>query len=753
MSYAVAAAALAALLLSAPLAAGAAPAASPAAAPVSAAAQRHVVVILAPYLTWEDIAEGPMPQTRAVAASALLADVNVRSTAVGAAAGSPDSGALMLSAGAPTLYDPGALPALDVSEQASAGVSIVPSAPLEGTRVSIVYAGHASQATVNASEPGVEVGSLASAVERAGAVTAALGNSDRGLGVPLGSRSRPAGIAAADSSGRVALGDVSESLLAADGAAPFGVRTDLGVLASDLQAVLATAPACLVVVDSGDLARAHEAGSAHTPALKSLDTLVGAAAGALGPNDTLVVLAQAEAAPAGVPEGFAPLIMRGPLGVGVGTSASTHRDGVVTLPDVSAAIVQALGGSAPSAFSGAPIVRASSLAGAPLDRRLSQLNEFDTTAVAVEAVRDSALDGYIALIVVALIGSASILLTGLARRASILMGAGRALLLLVLCVPLAAIAQFIFVPSPASPAVVAWLLAGLALLLCAAAIVAGRKGHPSLPLLLAAAASSALIVIDQWLGAPLSLVSIFGYSPLFGSRYYGIGNEMAALLLGCTFLAVALAMDMRPGSAWTRHLRAWGWPLLGAIVLVTSAAPMLGANVGTAAWMTVGIVVGWLMLNGRKVWTWRNVLVVLVLVVLFVAALAGIDILRGPGAETHLARAVLGAGGGVGGLWTLALRKAQANIGVFGRTGWAWVCAAALAALAFLRWRPRGAFGDLLAANPAFSAALAAALFAGVVGFLTEDSGIVVSGLVLLPFGVGALYLALSGPRDGGEPA
>ena len=51
----------------------------------------------------------------------------------------------------------------------------------------------------------------------------------------------------------------------------------------------------------------------------------------------------------------------------------------------------------------------------------------------------------------------------------------------------------------------------------------------------------------------------------------------------------------------------------------------------------------------------------------------------------------------------------------------------------------------MLKSHPAFSAILGASLFAGMVGNFTEDSGVIIPALILLPVGVTALYLMLDG--------
>jgi hypothetical protein len=252
-------------------------------------------------------------------------------------------------------------------------------------------------------------------------------------------------------------------------------------------------------------------------------------------------------------------------------------------------------------------------------------------------------------------------------------------------------------------------------------------------------------------GAPLSFAGLFGYAPLFGARYYGIGNEMAGLLLGSAMVCGALVLDTWRDSRWVPALRRWGWPLLGVAVVGTAAAPFFGANVGAVAWMTVGFAVGWLMLNGKRVWTWRNAVVLVVLIAIVVAGLGAIDLLGGAGSGTHLGRAIsnAGSGGGIASIVTIVARKAETNVRVMGRTNWTWLLVAVLVLLGYMRWRPRGEFAAMLRSHPAFSAILGAALFAGIAGNFTEDSGVIIPALILLPVGVTALYLMLDGRAHG----
>ncbi|MDO8915415.1 MAG: hypothetical protein Q7W16_04965 [Coriobacteriia bacterium] len=728
----------------------------------------RVVIVLAPYLTWDDIMNGPMPSTKAAAEEGLIADLNVRSGSAGAGGPSLERGALLLSAGASVLTDPGALGAYSAAET----VDGTPASELyrrirgeDPSGADTFYLGAPRQTLTNRrAVSDAMIGSLGEAVTAAGGVTAAIGNSDPGRGIRSDLQSRPAAIVAADVRGIVARGDVSASMLVTDSGAPYGVRTDVGGLLARYDRLVTGLDAgrpALVVLDTGDLARAYAwssnattstAAAQHRAALETVDRVVGEVASGLGERDLLVVLAPVVPEEPDLPSSFAPLVMRGAGLTGLARTASTHRVGICTVMDVSVTALKALGITIPSAMVGSPIGGAGD--GLALADRMETVVRMNDTSVAVEQVRADAVNWFITFTVVVLLASTLLLIRGAPDAPRPVWALARAALVLAPCIPLAGLVQFAVWSRPPSAIWVVALLVGTCLALWGCALLLGRHRAATVPLIAVTGATTVVLVVDQWLGAPLSFAGLFGYAPLFGARYYGLGNEMAGLLLGSAMVCCALVLDTWRDAGWTGAVKRWGWPVTGVIVLGTTAAPFLGANIGAVAWMTVGFGVGWLMLNGRRVWTWRNAAAVLVVIVVLVGALGAIDVLGGSGSETHLGRAISNATGegGVASFMTIVARKAETNLRVLGRTNWTWLLVAVLLLLGYMRWRPRGEFAHMLRNHPAFSAILGAALFAGVIGNFTEDSGVIIPALIMLPVGVTALYLMLDGsPRKPGE--
>jgi hypothetical protein len=719
-----------------------------------ASTPRRVVVVLAPYLTWADIAS--MPAARALASTSIVADTNVRAGGAQGAS-TPERGALVLSAGAPINAADGALSAYNASESVGAATARDLYLQYFGKPAGasgILFVGQPRQLLANTdpSSPGV-IGALGSAARAAGARTYAIGNADLGMLADPPHASRPAAEAVSDVAGTADGGDVSPRMLVADPGSPYGARADVEAILTEYRSALASPGGALVVIDPGDLFRATSIGSSVTSeaaagdrarAVKSTDAVIAGVVAGAGPDDTVIVLTQAVPSPPDISPGYGPLIVRDGTGATIGTSGSTHRDGLVTAMDVSATIIDLLGGAVPASMSGSRIHAGPTLAGAMVDERVAFLDRLNATSVAVETVRMTVVNYFIALSVIVLLGATIILYRNHAGLSPRLAFGTRVALLLPIAMLLGAVLQFVVWRWPGSAAEVVWELVAMTALSLGLALLSLRLRRVTLPLIVLTTVTTIALLCDQWLGAPLSLAGIFGYSPLLGARYYGMGNEMAGLVLGSAVVAFALVLDTWRDARWAKPMRVWGWPLLGIVLLATAAAPMWGANVGPAAWMTVGFLVGWLLLNGKKVWTLRNFVMVVVLVLVALAGLSALDLARGADAQTHLGRAITGAeSGGISTLWTIVVRKAETNMRVLGRTNWTWMLVAVLVLLGYMRWRPRGEFGAMLKQFPAFSVAVAAALFAGVVGYFTEDSGIIIPALMFIPVGVTALYLML----------
>ena len=726
---------------------------------------RHVVVVLAPYLVWSDVTATTTPALWRLAEKGAVGSVNARSRIhqPGEPA-SPDEGALSISAGSwavPDFLAPAPLTATETHEATSAAVAYeqIVGAPMGDARIGFLGI-RATQRANTAASLDVTLGTLGKAIRDANGLTAAVGNSDAGYASnPADMKlSRPAALAAMDERGLVPYGDVSPDLLSDVADAAYGRATDLQRFEAAYERVNLLADAhngpSLIVLDPGDAYRARrfapQASDAvgtrqHADALRTLDAVVSMAEKRSGPDTVVMVVSQAlYADQSGALEGFGPMVVAGPGWAGYLTSASTHRQGLVTNIDVTAGVLQTLAIQRPVQVLGSTLqVIAGPSAVAQRVERLARSND---VAIATDEAKAGVLRFYIGFVVIVMALSA--LAVSRSHRWSYRTARNcvvglKAAALFLLAVPLASWLMFVVTPVPVSQAVAVDSLMGTSVALWLLSLIAWRKLPSRVVIALLPAATVLVLVADQLFGAPLSFTNFFGYSPLLAARFYGMGNEAASLVFGAAVVSAALVFDQWPHARWSLAGRRYGLAALGVLVVGTSAAPFFGANVGVAVWGIAGFSVALALMNGRCV-TWKLVLLTIVAMVVVIGAFSAID-LFGSGEQTHLGRALSSAQqGGAGQLWTILIRKAQTNARVFSHTNWSTILVAVLAFLGFMRLRPKPDLTDTLAENPYFAYAIAVTIVAGVTAFFSEDSGIVIPALIMLYTGVTLAWLMLS---------
>jgi hypothetical protein len=289
------------------------------------------------------------------------------------------------------------------------------------------------------------------------------------------------------------------------------------------------------------------------------------------------------------------------------------------------------------------------------------------------------------------------------------------------------LATFLFRAVPFAPAMGG---AGVAVLLALdAAVVAlavRARRHPLSPLAWVMGATVAVLVADVATGARLQTASILGYSPHTAARFYGLGNSAFAVLAGASILAAALHLEHAP----RRREAVVAVAALFALVLVADGAPSLGDDVGGILTLAPVFALALVAFSGRRL-TWRAVAAALAVTVVVLGGAVTIELLRPPEARTHLGRVVADTLAGRGQLSTTLARKAEANLRVLRSSVWAWVVPI-VAAFVFglLVWLTR--IEDLLPARSPLRIGVAAAAAAGILGFAVNDSGVVVTALVLV---------------------
>ncbi len=608
----------------------------------------RVVLLLAPYTQWEDIDPDTAPFLFSLAEDGAVGDINVRNRGLVSGPPTPTQGALTFGAGSWAGEDPLAPSAYGVEEHYEGGDAAEAFKRVTGVPVAdneIVYLGMPRTARLNegANTLAVTLGAIGQTIVDAGGATAAIGNSDSGYEVRGLWRSRPAPLVAMDAEGRVRFGAVSTELLDNDPTAPYGFATDLAVLESEIVRVSEGLDAVggpgLIVIDPGDSERAFEAAPNvsdsvadvhHDSAVRTLDAVARMAYESLPDDGVLIVAPQVMGEEAGVASGLGPVIVSGPGWEGYLSSSSTQRRGLVTNLDVAATVLDTLGLESPVEVLGNPFVAEST--DDAIETRIEQLQAMNDTAVAIDSAKPAVINGFIAFTTLALVVGAIVLWRAHLwepRTVRRMVSVFRVFLLLILTVPLASTAMFLFDATPSSAgAAVLWLGVTMGILFVVAMLVGRLTSSIRMPIALLSMLTTIVLIGDQLAGARWSFTGFLGYSPLQGARYYGLGNEGAALLLGASLVGLSMLFDEYPESRATALGKRWGLPVLGLVVVVTSAAPFIGANVGVVVWGVAAFLVAWALMNGYKL-SWKVVLVGLLAVVLLLGAFSLVDLTGG----------------------------------------------------------------------------------------------------------------------------
>jgi hypothetical protein len=232
--------------------------------------------------------------------------------------------------------------------------------------------------------------------------------------------------------------------------------------------------------------------------------------------------------------------------------------------------------------------------------------------------------------------------------------------------------------------------------------------------------------VDVIAGSPLTSLSLLGPNPGLGVRFYGIGNELEALL---AVLIVAGTGAGLAGFAPRASPRACAAVFLaiGVFAAFVFAAGRFGADVGAAIVFPVGAAVAAAAVAARRR---RTALLVLAAPVVVLGLSALIDLVSG--ANAHLTRSVLDAGG-LNDLADVAQRRLQLSAHSFARPI-VFVFLPLIAAIVTVAVVRREQLAAWLAGRPAMRAGLLGAVAATVVGTLANDSG-------ALLLEIGAAYL------------
>ena len=436
------------------------------------------------------------------------------------------------------------------------------------------------------------------------------------------------------------------------------------------------------------LRRAGEGCEVRGLRLRQLGALVGGLRG-----DDLVVAVER-----------APPATNGALTIGIAgrgfdgnlTSDSTRMDGYVLSTDIGPTVLGRFGIAVPAQMSGQPIRSEGDVdvtALESLGARMSVISERRGPVIGVS------------LLVWLLALALTLAVTRGPRARFVVKLVGLSIVFLPLALLLGAALE----PSQAVERLIA--MSGAPLLALLAVVV--LSGYRAL------AVASGLVVlayaVDVIAGSPLTSLSLLGPNPGLGVRFYGIGNELEAILAVLTIAGtgawLAGFVQRAPRSPGAAVFLA-----VGLFFAAVFAAGRFGADVGAAIVLPIGAAVAasWVATPRR-----HAALFIVAVPLAMIAFVAFVDLVSG--ANAHLTRSVLDAGG-LGDLGDVAQRRLQLSAHSFVRPVVLFFLPV-IAALAVLAIARRDRLWALLEDHPVMQAGLLGALAATIVGTLANDSG------------------------------
>jgi hypothetical protein len=507
-------------------------------------------------------------------------------------------------------------------------------------------------------------------------------------------------------------------------------------------AVLARCP--LTVVDLGTLGFAERARQ-----LATADARLATIAAALPADTTLLVTAPG--APSKPPHLQLALADGPGYSSGLLNAVSTRQPGLVVLTDLTPTVLGWLGATVPPQTVGAHLTRGdrSSLAAT-----VHALTGRDTAEQVWRGTHDEFFWAY-ALADAAVLAAIGLASWGAApeqrrRRARGWRVAG----VFAAAVPAGTfLANLVPWSTTAHPAAGLYSVSvAFALVIAGAALLGCRNRGPLAPLGVICLFTVAVLGVDVMTGSGLQLETPFGLSVLEAGRFYGIGNEALGIyglsgLFGAAWLALVLLRRYAP----SRRPAVLAVAAVAVFAVFASGWPGFGGKVGgtiamVPCFLLLGMVVAGVKLN------WRRILLAAVSGLALFAVFALISYLVPATGHSDIGvfagNTLHGRSGG------LLLRKINSNLGSLSVNAFSPLIPIVAIVTGLMLWRPAWfrltTVPAAFAAEPLLRPVLGVLWLMPVLGWLANDSGVIVAAAVLpfaLPLAI-AILAAAAYPPD-----
>ncbi len=416
-------------------------------------------------------------------------------------------------------------------------------------------------------------------------------------------------------------------------------------------------------------------------------------------------------------------ILEGPNITGVLSSATTRRASLITNLDIVPTICSYLDISS-SYFTGNPVKVLE------INQSLDDLMKLNYKIKTTFAWRPILIKGFILLQIITLALVALILLKK--GRLLKLKKIAKYLVLLLLWIPTLFLFSKLFLTFDIVSAILLILFTAMILTY----LVLKLNKLELIHILFISLATFIILVIDIFTGANLIKISVLGYSPVIGARFYGIGNEFMGIIIGAGVISIMILKELKPQVSDKLLL------LLFILLILTVGFPNLGANFGGLITSTVACSISYFYLKSSKL-DLRSLIKLILVLLVVITLIFMVDLFSNN--QSHLGKTLNAIKeGGVNKLILILYRKISMNVKLLRWTIWTRVLIAFVIILIILLKRPRGVIKDIADSYPSLVAAIKALVIASVVTMIVNDSGVVAAATLLLFPIFSLLYLVLN---------
>ncbi|CEH35318.1 hypothetical protein [Romboutsia lituseburensis] len=557
------------------------------------------------------------------------------------------------------------------------------------------------------------LGSLGQTLSENGFKTAVLGNSDI---VENGEivKNRNIGLVAMDHNGRIDAGNVDDINIK-DSTMPYGIRTDYDKLINETKKYYTEND--VLFVDLGDTYRLDNyrlnlnektySNMKHAIG-KNIDKYLKEVFNMVGENDTVYI---SSAFPSDLDyknkRRLSPIIKFSGDSKGILSSATTRREGIVANLDVGVDILNEFG------LKNETMVGRTYNLVEKEDNVKYVLDEFEKI-VSISNIRATVVNGFVGVISASwVIAMILILLRNYLPHKEKVFIILKEFIKLGIIMPLSFLIAPIFNFKEPITITAGILLTTLILYILGRALF---KNDDIKQMGFFAFITIVVITIDSAFGTFLMQNNIMSYDAIIGARYYGVGNEYEGVTIACAVFALAVLLNYK-------KIPKWLVAVLSIVILVTSAYPSMGANVGGAISECVAYLLFILLIYDVKL-DFKKVILLGFAAVAVVAIFAFLDIVSG--SESHLGMFVqqILLNGPMAIIQTFT-RKIQMNIKLAQTSVWVNILLAGIAIIAVFIFRPSKHFRDIAKRYPALFKGFVASMVGCIVTLLVNDSGIV----------------------------